>query len=917
MKRIHLLLLTLFLLEAATAQVKWPEITRSAKPWTRWWWQGSAVDKAGLTAAMVQYEKAGLGGLEITPVYGVKGKEQQFIPFLTPGWMEMLQHTLQEAKRLNLGIDMATGTGWPFGGPWVTDKDASKYFAFKKYVLKPGSELPEPVTYMQQPIIRSANPLQKDLVLKEPVTANKDLQALALDQVRYAKPLPLISLVAYDDNGQITDITNKVDAQGKLNWSPSRLTTVYALFQGWHGKMVERAAPGGEGFAIDHFSSSALDHYLGHFDKAFAGYDLTTLRSFFNDSYEVDDARGEANWTPDLFEAFQKKRGYDLRSQLPALLAKDSSKQHLMVLYDYRMTISDLLLEQFTRPWHQWARSKGKLIRNQSHGSPANILDLYDAIDIPETEGTDILRFKFATSAAHVSGKPLASAEAATWLNEHFQSSLGDVKQAIDKYFVGGVNHIFYHGTNYSPQQEVWPGWLFYAAVHFTPANPFWKDFAALNSYVARCQSFLQSGKSDNDVLLYFPFHDRNSQPARELLHHFDGMEGFHGSKFEAAAKEMLEGGYSFDLISDLQLQKAQVLNGKIHTAGGQYQTILLAGVKYLPLETIDKLIALVKAGATVLLYERLPQDVPGYFQMERREAAFKEKIKELSSAKNVFLDTSLTELMKAAQVRQEIFKHLQFVRRAYNNGHYYFISNTGKEPLADYITFSSKATHAALFDPMLGRKGVAGTKVTADGRLQVYVNLEPGESCIIQTGTFTGESFPYTVPSGETKGVLGKWQLQFPQGVPASTGLISWTNIPGKEYFSGTAQYRLRFKRPAGKAAAWELNLGRVEESAELFLNGKRLATLIGPVYKLVIPAAALKAENELRIAVTNSMANRIIDLDKRGVEWKKFYNINMPARLPANRGADGLFTAAGWIPKASGLLGPVTLTPLHYIRR
>jgi hypothetical protein len=42
--------------------------------------------------------------------------------------------------------------------------------------------------------------------------------------------------------------------------------------------------------------------------------------------------------------------------------------------------------------------------------------------------------------------------------------------------------------------------------------------------------------------------------------------------------------------------------------------------------------------------------------------------------------------------------------------------------------------------------------------------------------------------------------------------------------------------------------------------------------------------------------MANRIIDLDKRGVQWKKFYNINMSARLAENRGPDGLFTAAKW---------------------
>jgi hypothetical protein len=58
--------------------------------------------------------------------------------------------------------------------------------------------------------------------------------------------------------------------------------------------------------------------------------------------------------------------------------------------------------------------------------------------------------------------------------------------------------------------------------------------------------------------------------------------------------------------------------------------------------------------------------------------------------------------------------------------------------------------------------------------------------------------------------------------------------------------------------------------------------------------------------------MANRIIDLDKRGVEWKKFYNINMSAKLAENRTAGGLFTAAKWQPLPSGLFGPVQLIPL-----
>jgi hypothetical protein len=98
--------------------------------------------------------------------------------------------------------------------------------------------------------------------------------------------------------------------------------------------------------------------------------------------------------------------------------------------------------------------------------------------------------------------------------------------------------------------------------------------------------------------------------------------------------------------------------------------------------------------------------------------------------------------------------------------------------------------------------------------------------------------------------------------------------------------------------------------------VNGRDLGTLVGPPFQLTLDAAALAAENRLEVRVTNLPANRIAALDRAGVKWKKFYNVNFPARLPQNRGADGLFTAAKWEPIDSGLLGPVTLTPLRESR-
>ncbi len=55
-----------------------------------------------------------------------------------------------------------------------------------------------------------------------------------------------------------------------------------------------------------------------------------------------------------------------------------------------------------------------------------------------------------------------------------------------------------------------------------------------------------------------------------------------------------------------------------------------------------------------------------------------------------------------------------------------------------------------------------------------------------------------------------------------------------------------------------------------------------------------------------------RIADMDRKHIEWKKFYNINMSPRLREDRDANGLFTAERWSPRPSGILGPVKLTPV-----
>lgn len=934
----HLFLLSfLFILLKAEGQSRWPAVTPETRPWTRWWWHGSAVDVKNLTANLESYHAAGLGGVEITPIYGVRGGEDRYIPFLSSEWMSVLRHTLSEARRLGMGVDMANGTGWPFGGPWVSDEHASRTLQWKRYRLRAGEHLAEPVRYHREAWARSANPHRPlPTVLLDPPVSNPALQALALEQVHYAGDLRLETLMAYDGKGGRLDLTAQVDREGRLAWSPpSGEWELYAVFTGLHGKMVERAAPGGEGYAIDHFSGEALAAYLHRFDSAFRGHDLSHLRGFFNDSYEVDDARGQADWTPGLFEAFRSSRGYDLRERLPELLGRFDSIRAGRVLYDYRSVIGERILNRFTEPWAAWGHAKGKILRNQSHGSPANTLDMYAAVDIPETEGTEPLRFRFASSAAHVTGKRLVSAEAATWLDEHFLSTLGDVKKSVDNYFLGGVNHIVYHGTAYSPTDAPWPGRLFYASVHFQPTDPQWRDFDALNRYVTRVQSFLQQGRPSNDVLVHYPLADRLSSAKGPLLQHFDGMAGnFEGTPFAASSEWMADRGFGFDFYSDRQLQGFRMEGSRILTGGNPYRAILLPGLHLMEPASMRKLLQLSEAGAAILVLGDLPEDVPGLHRLEERRAELR-RMKEslvfraegnLRMARHGrgrwVIGPDMGTLLAAAGISPDPFTTAGYrsVSRIIQGRRVRFVVNTSDTIADRWVRLPAghaRALHA--FDPMTGNITVPATRREGDGSLLVRLQLRPGSSLLLQP-VERATALPHTYEMvGAGIPLHDAWSLRFEDGGPfmPSWGFIGapayWQDLPNgpaNASFSGTGIYSLDWWVDVHSDAAWTLDLGRLSATAEVFLNGKSLGKAIGPSYHVRIPKGVLRMRNRLEVAVSNRMANRIAYMDREGIPWKVFHNIDMAARRPENRKA-GVFDASAWKPVPSGLQGPVMLIP------
>jgi hypothetical protein len=697
---------------------------------------------------------------------------------------------------------------------------------------------------------------------------------------------------------------------------------------------VKRAAPGGQGYVLDHLNKEAVKRYLAKFDKAFAKSGMPFPHSFFNDSYEVYGA----DWTPTLLDEFEQRRGYRLQDYFPELLADGATDISARVIADYRETVGELLRDNFTQIWTDWAHSHGATTRNQAHGSPANLIDLYAVVDIPECESFGITGFdipglrkdsiykrndsdpailKYASSAAHITGKKYTSAETFTWLTEHFRTSLSQCKPEIDLMFTSGVNHVFFHGTTYSPKDAAWPGWKFYAAVDMSPTNSIWRDAPAFFDYIARTQSFLQSGTPDNDFLLYFPIYDIRHEKRgnyylpfaiHDVLHELPG--------FSQSVEKIRNSGFDADYISDHFLQTTTVKNGMLKTEGGAlYKALILPSVKKIPLETLAKIQTLVKQGATVVFSGQYPEDVPGLYQLEERRKTFKEIIQQLRSEPTVVTNPETLQ-------HPESFITVcggNLIRRKHEGGYIYFFTMLKNNPVDHWVALGTKAQSALFFDPMTGEKGKA--KLRDNNEItEVYMQLQPGQSIILKTFTNkdvqTGD-WKYYQPAGNKWELKENWTMRFVESEPAVAetfrlpALVSWTELDNDtlKRNMGTALYKTKFNFTKENDREYRLCLGDVRESAVVKVNGKKAGVLFAVPFEINIGQWLKNGDNAIEIEVTNLPANRIADYDRRDVEWRIFHEINFVDITYGKTKYDV------WKPLPSGLLGPVIIKELKQL--
>jgi hypothetical protein len=900
--------------------------TGNDKPWSYWWWMGSAVDKRNIEYNLRKYKEAGLGGLHIVPIYGVRGEEGKFIDYLSEEWIEMLSYTKRKADELGLGLDMTLGTGWCFGGRGVDVKTGSMLSSIERLII-PGGQITRDLTITEQNF-----------------EMNKIQSALSIGK-----------------DGQRIDISAFISDDQILSWDcPYDSVEVYILRIFGPVFKVKRPAPGGEGFMLDPFSVNAVNNYTARFDSAFNDSLNNYVRSIYHDSYEY-----KADWTHDLFDTFEVKRGYDLRNYLPELLGVQSENAH-RIIADYRQTMAELH-ESYIKRTKEWADTNGVLFRNQGHGSPANWLDVYALADIPETETFGATKYqipgwtreeqfinddvpnrfvlKFASSAAHVTGKPLVSSETNTWLREHFRVALSHSKPELDQLFLSGINHIFYHGIAYSPEEADWPGWQFYASTSFAPTNSIFDHFSAQNKYAESIQAALRSGKADNDILLYYPIQDiwhtpikMGNQLRSQLIkgeeinstlkilykltaHNYEDWLLPYPLYDVALTLDSL--GFSFDYISDKQLMHTSVIDGEFVTSGNNYKTLVIPKTTYMPIRTMRAIEDYTKNGGKVIFIDELPQSVPGYHKLKEREQQLEQQKNTLITHENINIvklknQNDLSALLtKCGSVKELLASAgLPYIKRKTDNGHIYFMSNiyAGRD-INEFIPLGVKAKQVVFTDPVTGVSGLA----QFSEKEGMWLQLDQGKSLIIKTfddEVIETDQNPWKYEESRLEPIVikGTWQVEFIKGGPNlpksyhTSELTSWTESadPESKRFAGTAKYSIEFNLENRNADEYLLSFDQVKESVLVRINGQKVTTLFAHPFETYVGDYLRDGVNRFEFEVANLAANRIRDLDLQGVDWKKFYDINF-VNIDYRP-----FDASGWEVEKSGLIGEVQLIPI-----
>lgn len=723
----------------------------------------------------------------------------------------------------------------------------------------------------------------------------------------------------------IIDITDKMNADGLLNWTPpAGKWKIMRLGYSLTGKQNHPASFEATGLEVDKMDANAVsryfENYLNQYKDATGGVmGAKGLQYLVTDSYEA----GQENWTPAMAQEFEKRRGYSLIPWLPVLTGKivKSAGESEKFLWNYRQTIGELIAENHYDNLTHILEKYGMKRYSESHENKRAYI--VDGMDVKRTAAVPMSAcwvgnlfgsgqlmheadIRESASVSHIYGQNLVAAESFTavgLMGNAFSYDPASLKPTADLELASGLNRFVIHTSVHQPVDDKIPGLgLSIFGQWFTRHETWAEQAKSWTDYLTRSCYMLQKGNFVADVIYYYG--ENNN------------ITNLFGKKLPDIPE-----GYAYDFINPYALLNLlTVKNGKLVTPSGMNYSVLAldANSKLMTLPVLRKISELVKSGAVVIGSK--PVDSPSLndnrneFIKLANELWLNEKRENTIGKGKVFAGQSIHEVLNKLKISPDFTyskpkenTSLKFVHRQLNDIDFYWVSNRNERVEDLEVTFRVAGREAEIWQPETGAKKESSYTIE-NGITKVPLHLEPNEAVFIVFSNKAKETFRIIpAPSEKTvASIEGPWMVKFQEKKGAPVGvtfneLTPWNESAdiGVKYFSGTATYSKTINAPAdwfGKDTELWIDLGKVENLAEVVINGKSLGVVWKTPFRINATDALKIGDNKLEIKVTNLWVNRLIGDQQPGAVNKityttmPFYRANSPL-LP------------------SGLLGPVKI--------
>lgn len=731
-----------------------------ARPWVYWFWLNGNVTREGITADLEAMARVGIGGVLIMEVD--QGSPEGPIAFASPAWRELFKHACAEAARLGLQINMNNDAGWcGSGGPWIKPEQSMQKVVWSETAFEGpgtyGGKLAMPAT--------AAGFYREIAVLAVPVPddearGGKPLRIEGIvDKALYGAgptpgPVPAVGTwPATAASGsiarnRIVDLSSRMHADGSLTWeAPAGKWVIMRFGHTSTGAVNLPAGESGRGLECDKLSKegseAAFAGLMGRLVADVGTLAGPTLVSTHIDSWEV----GTQNWTANMREEFKRLRGYDPLMLLPVMSGRviDSLEVSERFLWDLRMTVSDLIVENYARHTQELARRHGLRLSIEAYGEPADDMAYAGAADEPMCEFWSYGAYGAAdtctvmASAAHVYDKPILGAEAFTANDrERWRDHPGSIKAMGDWAFTEGINRFVFHRYAMQPWIDRRPGMTMGPwGLHYERTQTWWEQTKPWHEYLSRCQYMLRQGRFVADICYLAP----EGSPQ-----HFVPPTAM------ADGAPPLRGGYNFDACPpEVILHLSKVENGELVLSDAmRYRVLVLPAVNTMTPQLLSRVKELAEAGLTVI-GER-PDKSPslsGYPECDEqvRELAAQlwGKIDGQASAERGIGKGKLIRGQSAEQVLAAMGvppdfdasgsddpSDLRYIHRTLADGELYFVANISSRPVAATCAFRVTGARPEFWNAETGDTKPVAMYESNGKQTRLPLWLDPAESVFV-----------------------------------------------------------------------------------------------------------------------------------------------------------------------------------------